>query len=474
VAGLRGKPLVLITKIKADKCIFFMRPKYIVLFLLFWHGKVSAQLTITPGGQFAVFSDTKLVLNNMDLINNGDFLLATTTPVSFSGDASSIIAGDQAVRFFKLEINKTGNQSVILHKTINVGGGVFFTSGFLDLNGSDVELETSGTIHGETEVTRFVGASGGQIIVTTTLNTPVNVNPGNLGIFITSSQNLGQVVVRRGHQLQNGTGLASSILRYYQLSPANNNNIDATLRLHYFDAELNGINKNSLELFKSDNSTSWSDLGFTSTDPTANFVEKTAINSLSRFTLSNNDNSPLPVRFISFNANCDNGKVQLAWKTAQEQNSSYFSVERSTNSRNWTVLSKLPSAGSSATEKVYVYSDNTPQQNSFYRIGEHDIDGTFQYTNVVKSSCIETEVLKVLPNPVHGQVMIRIVSNTESGAVIKLFDNSGALIKMQEAKLLKGDNQLTVEMTSFSSGLYHLQVQWNNGQTSKGIQLLKQ
>src|SRR5213075_1041606 len=112
-----------------------MKSKFLILLSLVYACSLSAQLTITPGAQFSIFSDTKLTLRNTDLIDNGNFLVATTSPVSFTGDASSFISGDEAVRFFKLEINKTGNQSVSLQKTISVGSTVFFTSGFLNLNG---------------------------------------------------------------------------------------------------------------------------------------------------------------------------------------------------------------------------------------------------------------------------------------------------------------------------------------------------
>jgi len=87
-----------------------MKSNLIVLVSLLCNYASSAQLTITPGAQLSIFSDTKLTLQNTDLINNGDFLVATTAPVSFTGNAPSFIGGDQSVRFFNLEINKTNNQ----------------------------------------------------------------------------------------------------------------------------------------------------------------------------------------------------------------------------------------------------------------------------------------------------------------------------------------------------------------------------
>ena len=445
-----------------------------VLLPLLWTSALSAQLTITPGAQFSIFSDTKLTLQNTDLINNGNLLLATTSPVSFTGDVSSFIGGDEAVRFFKLEINKTGNQSVFLQKTIGIGNGVFFISGFLNLNGFDLDLETTAHLDGEREDSRITGANGGQVSFSTVLNAPAGANPGNLGAIFSSSQNLGNVIIKRGHQAQvNGSGLDNSILRYYDIVPANNTDLNATLRFNYFNGELNGINENSLVLFKSDNAINWSAQGFTSRDATANFVEKTGIGSFSRWTLSTIDN-PLPVRFILFNAKCGDNKIAILWKTAQEQNSSRFDIEKTVDGIQWVVIGSVQAAGNSSNERTYSFTDSNPVPNSQYRIAEHDLDGRVQYTSILRSSCNATDVFNLWPNPTHDMIFINIVAANESQAMIKVFDSKGALAKIQKTAVLQGSNQISIDMKSLANGVYHLSTEWNNGQMKKTVQVLKQ
>jgi hypothetical protein len=101
-----------------------------------------------------------------------------------------------------------------LHKTISVGNGIFFTSGFLDLNGFDVDLETTGHLDGEREDSRVIGSNGGNVIFSTNLNAPTGSNPANLGALITSDQDLGNVTIKRGHQSQaNIPGAGASVLR---------------------------------------------------------------------------------------------------------------------------------------------------------------------------------------------------------------------------------------------------------------------
>jgi hypothetical protein len=451
-----------------------MKSKLLALLSLLFACAVSAQLTITPGAQFSIFSDAKLTLQNTDLVNNGNFLVATTSPVSFTGNASSFIGGDGAIRFFNLEIKKTGDQSVSLQKAISVGNGVFFTSGFLDLDGFDLDLETTGHLDGEREDSRVIGPNGGNVVFSANLNSPTGSNPANLRIIITSDQNLGNVIIKRGHQAQvNNGNSANSILRYYDILPVNNTNLDATLRLNYFDGELNANNENSLALFKSDDGVNWSNQGFTSKDANANFVEKTGIGSFSRLTLFS-DNNVLPVRFIAFNASCQGDKVVLTWKTAQEQNSSHFNIEKSEDGTRWTAIGNLPAAGNSASEKNYSFAVNQPMQNSFYRVAEYDLDGRVQYTNVLRASCNVTDVFNLWPNPSHDFVFVNIVSANRSQGMIKVFDGKGALVKVQEATVSQGSNLISVDVRSIPGGVYSVAVYWDNGQSKKTIQLIKQ
>ncbi|HET6769525.1 MAG TPA: hypothetical protein VFH08_19095, partial [Chitinophagaceae bacterium] len=277
-----------------------MKSQLLILLILVSTHRLPAQLTITPGSQFAAVGNIQLTLQNTDLINNGNFATGNSR-TSFTGNVSSFISGSQPTQFFVVTVSKTNNTSVVLQQSIAVTERVLFSSGFLDLNSFNTDLGTTGRLENEQEASRIIGENGGQVLFATMLNAPAGANPGNLGAIISSTQNLGDVIIQRGHEAQvNGVGLASSILRYYDILPANNTDLNATLRLNYFDEELNNINENSLVLFKTDDGINWSNQQFTSRDANTNFVEKTGIGSFSRWTLSN-DNNALPVRFILFN-----------------------------------------------------------------------------------------------------------------------------------------------------------------------------
>ena len=217
----------------------------------------------------------------MDLVNNGTFT-AGNGAVHCTGSTSQTIGGDSTTTFNNLTLNKTGG-NVRLLRNVDVYGNVTFTGGNLVLNGLDCDLGTTGMIIGEAESSRFIGTSG-EVVRTEDLNAPNAANPGNIGLLITSGENLGTTIIRRGHAPQT-TGTSSGIARYFSISPNNNMNLNATLRQLYFDAELNG-NGDTLLVPWRDGGSGYEVQGFSSRDTSANFVELTGISSFSSWTLA--------------------------------------------------------------------------------------------------------------------------------------------------------------------------------------------
>ncbi|HEX5655112.1 MAG TPA: T9SS type A sorting domain-containing protein [Chitinophagaceae bacterium] len=450
-----------------------MRSNLLLILFLLPVCNLSAQLTITPGAQFSIVGNTKLCLNNTDLVNDGSFTSANSM-VAFSGDNISFIRGNQPIQFFEFELNKENFANVVLEREVGITERLLFSSGFLLLNGFNVNLGTTGHLDGEKESSRIYGPTGGEVLFNVNLNSPANSNPANLGVFITANQDLGNVTIRRGHQSQViSSGIRSSVLRYYTILAANNSNLDASLRFRYFDEELNGHAENVIEFFQNPDNSNWTSLGATSRDVVGNIVEKTGLSTLGKFTLSS-PGSVLPVSFTLFNATCENSKLLLTWKTAQEQNSSHFSIERSMDGSNWTVVGSLPAAGTSSTERTYFFTDHTARPNSFYRIAQTDQDGRVQHSGTIRSTCSFSDIINLWPNPVHEDLFINLVTPGESQAIVRVFDSKASLIRLRKAALLPGSNRFSVDMRALANGVYTIVVEWNRGQMKKSQQVLKQ
>ncbi len=432
-----------------------MKKIFLLILLLYVITNTNAQLTITPGAQFVLTGNAQLTLSNIDFVNNGSFT-AGSGSVLFTGNLVNLFTGGQNTTLYDLGIGKTAG-SLQLQVPLAVSHQVVFSAGLIDLNGNDLNLGNTGSLNGEQEASHIIGPNGGSVLFTTSLAAPAAANPGNLGILITSSQNLGNTIIKRGHQSQvNAGGTGNSIFRYYDILPANNTSLNATLRINYLDAELNGLDENSLGMYQQA-IPAWTNLGFDSRNTSSNYVEKNRLSTFGRFTLSSVNNA-LPVKFILFTAQCNGSTVLITWKTAQEQNSHYYQVQRSTNAVDWTGIGTIAAAGNSTTENSYSYTDNSPIGNAYYRVAEYDLDGKAQYTQSLTTACSIRDVVRVWPNPVTDILYINFPATANGELVIKLFDGKGALIRQQSASAIRGNNLVSVPVKGMAAGIYYVSI----------------
>jgi hypothetical protein len=337
----------------------------------------------------------------------------------------------------------------------------------------NILLQPAALLNGESETSYITGTNGGYVQITNTLNAPTLVNAGNLGAVITSTENLGSTIIRRGHVSQiNAYGAGNSILRYYDIIPTNNASLNAGLQLTYLDAELNGLDENSLVLVKSTDNINWTSQGFDSRNTTANYVEKAGLADFSRWTLSSPANA-LPLLWSSFNTQCITGATRISWKTQQEQNTASFVVRRSTDGITWTDIGSIPAAGNSQTTLSYTYTDpQSPAGKGYYQLLQRDIDGQQTYSPVLTTQCGQPESIKVYPNPLQNTCWVNIQSETSEAINLRVYDSRGALLKQQAVNIQAGNNQFALSLNSLTPGSYSLVVTWSDGKV-KAIPLQK-
>jgi hypothetical protein len=178
----------------------------------------------------------------------------------------------------------------------------------------------------------------------------------------------------------------------------------------------------------------------------------------------------LPVNFVLFNADCDNGRMKLLWKTSSEINSRDYTVEKSTNGRTWTTLATLPSSNNPTIDQTYTYTDLNGS-NSFYRVVETGFDGRKTYTSVIRGNCAEKAVFNLYPNPVIDQAVLSIGLEKQTRLRISIVDSKGSLVQQRDVTLPKGTSQFGVNLEGFAGGTYTLLAQWED--QSRSIQLIK-
>lgn len=459
-----------------------MKYLLIIISLIFPFSIANAQLYVQSNTVLHIGGE--ITLHNQDFIRGQgagpNIEFEPGSNVLFTGNADNIISG--YISFLNLEIAKEGTHKISLQNyNEEVRGQMVFTSGLFDLNNNSLLLSGAGSLINENENSHIIGPAGGSVYTTIELNQPNNANPGNIGSTITSSQNLGNLTINRGYVYAFGLP-PNAVQRYYTISfadPGKDVNLDATLKLQYFDGELGGADETKLVQWKrEDFGPTWIEQGPTgniSRNTTENWVQLTGIGSLSAWSLAESL-GPVPVTLSAFNVTCKGNAAVISWQTSSESNTDHFEVERSVNGTDWISIASQDAAGQSSSTQNYTYSDEGTVSSTkvFYRIKTVDKDFRKNYSLVKPSSCQSTGLWNVWPNPAKDQVNISLEIERTCKIQFQLVDNKGSVVHQWIKESQPGANQFILNLEGLPSGAYHLAATWDEGKGQKMIKILKQ
>ena len=141
-------------------------------------------------------------------------------------------------------------------------------------------------------------------------------------------------------------------------------------------------------------------------------VKDTTTYGNNRFQLIIRQDPALMVHLLNFTGAKVTGGSQVVWKTENEENYTYFTVERSTDGgATYNVIGSVPSAALG----TYSFLDKSPAQTAnMYRLKIVDLNGTISYSNIVTimygngtNSLVKTGIV-IYPNPAKSNLSLNI------------------------------------------------------------------
>jgi hypothetical protein len=168
----------------------------------------------------------------------------------------------------------------------------------------------------------------------------------------------------------------------------------------------------------------------------------------------------LPIGTTSFTAQSKEHAVNLEWTTATEQNSSYFTIERSQDGVNWNSIGQVTAAGNSQDLLQYNYVDQKPMTGAnYYRLREVADDGSTAYSPIRNVDFAGAPIaINWYPNPVHDQLTVTSTTTLKSLTLTTL---DGRILQT-----VAGSSSIqSVDLGRYSFGIYFLIIRTTDGQT---------
>lgn len=407
---------------------------------------IDTDATVSHSGNLTISSN---------YFNAGTF--STSGSLTFSGSSMQFIAGSGPSTFDDLVVNN--GAGVALAQNLTVSSTLTFSNGIVILNGNTLTLGSSAAVSGTPGGSNHINATSGSLrkdysgtgsflfpVGDGTVYSPITLNFTS-GTFSTGYVSIGLTASK--HPSNSST--TDYIRRYWTVNSSGITGFSCEVSAKYADGDTSGTESNFYGGKYSGGN--WVSLGQVNTG--SNLVTGT-VTGFSDFTAG--ELTTFPVEWLNFTAKPEGSFVQLDWSTASELNSDYFAIERSTDQASWMGLGEVNAARYSSEVLRYQFEDSHPLDGkAYYRLRQVDLNGAYDFSNVVEITLIDSEMLTVYPNPVQEVLKIEVVDNQKMHAM--MIDMQGRVVV--ETVLITGTNSLSV--SHLPAGIYTLRLSDQQG-----------
>jgi len=169
--------------------------------------------------------------------------------------------------------------------------------------------------------------------------------------------------------------------------------------------------------------------------------------------------STLPIALLTFDGWNEGDYNQLVWKTATEENSDYFEVQRSINGTDFVRIGQMQAAGNSSQNRSYDFRDNQPVVGiGYYRLKMVDLDGSFEYSNVIAIPVKLRDNTAVFPVPTTNVLNVVYDSAVPGEITINIVDALGKVLMSNVENTTQGFNQFQYDVSQLPVGAYIINI----------------
>ena len=177
----------------------------------------------------------------------------------------------------------------------------------------------------------------------------------------------------------------------------------------------------------------------------------------------------LPVQFLNLNGVLQGSNVLLNWTVIASKDVDHFEVERSTDNSTYIKTGTVSQTVKLNEQQNFSFNDDISIINTevvYYRIKVIGKNGEIQYSNIIVIHLKQSKTaVNIMPNPARDYVSVIFFAEQNTSVTLRLIDNMGKMVLLQNRKVIKGTNTLQLTgLTKFSNGIYSLQL-FVNGET---------
>lgn len=393
------------------------------------------------------------------IVGFGDYNESITSTKNITFQPTS--SGPSDASLDNLGINGTSTM-LTLSGNLLINNAVTLTDGIIDVSSGQLRLGSSASDLAESSTSYITGnvvldarnIGTGSIDF---LGASIAAGADDIG-NVTISRNSGAVgIITAGNS---NTSISSSWDITVDTQPAAGRDVSFT----WLPAQDNGKDMTQISVFRNPGS-GWSQVAgpFDVSALNPRVVNVTGVTEFSEWSMAQND-APLPVTLVKFEAREVGQSILLNWHTASEINSSHFEIQRSNNGNDFFALAEIPSHQNSQVLRKYKWNDQTSFVSPivYYRLKMIDLDGTYEFSKIISVEPNFSNSLQIYPNPAQDFIQVKAWSN-QSIDHFSIIDIHGRTV----SSMKKEDD--IIDVSQWISGIYFIKVNVNGVNTTHRI-----
>ena len=170
----------------------------------------------------------------------------------------------------------------------------------------------------------------------------------------------------------------------------------------------------------------------------------------------------LPLRITNFSVTRSGANAEISWTGVEEDTNVEYTLERSTDTRNWnTIFSKKLAAASAFNNHQFLdVSPATPY--SYYRLKYKGASNEVKYTQIKKVDFAGAMQVQISPNPATDFLQIELTANDAGKCAVRLYSIDGKEVLKKQVAVNKGYNKLPLALAPQTpDGVYNATILMN-------------
>lgn len=160
----------------------------------------------------------------------------------------------------------------------------------------------------------------------------------------------------------------------------------------------------------------------------------------------------LPVELLSFDTECTNDGARINFTSGEESLFNRFEIQRTYDGMMFETIESIEAKGSFSE---YEYIDNTKSQTTYYRLKMIDLNGDFEYTEIISSDCINNKPADFSVLYGDDQIFLNLEMPYNMNAEVMIMNTSGQLI---QNSFITGTGKVKLDLDPMSKGVYFVRV----------------